>query len=178
MKKPNRRPNASCFICEAPFYLAPCRLKEDSCCSNRCMGLKKKGKPQSEVFKNPYTIPKGNTPWNKGLNRVFAICETCGKKISVLSSQGTRFCSKTCVYLSFRLPDDKLGYSALHTRVKELYGTPSQCEYCGTCESKKFEWANISRSYSTLDRNDWARLCCQCHRRYDQGVKNKIEVLT
>ena len=47
--------------------------------------------------------------------------------------------------------------------------------FCGDTTSTKFEWANISGEYR-IDRDDWARLCCRCHRRYDFGVKNRIEL--
>jgi len=64
-------------------------------------------------------------------------------------------------------------YGAIHRWVRRNFGTPSECENCGTLDSKKFEWANLDGKYR-LDRSTWMRLCCQCHRRYDRGIKNKI----
>ena len=143
------------------------------------MGTAKRGKRDPNLT---YRAPKGNTPWNKGKGRRDATCGHCGTPISVLDSQGTKFCSKECAYMSFRLTDEQVvtnkynNYAVLHARIRERYGAPSRCENCGDTTSTKFEWANISGEYHTLDRSDWARLCCQCHRRYDFGVKNRIEL--
>lgn len=172
-----RNPNSACLICGAEFYCPPCRKAEGhgKYCSYACMGVAKKGQRDPNLT---YQIPKGNVPWNKGKGRRDTTCGHCGVAISVLDSQGkseTRYCSQRCHYAAARLPDNQLTYAALHNRIRESYGTPSQCENCGTSDSKKFEWANISGDYR-LDRDDWARLCCQCHRRYDFGVKNRIEL--
>jgi hypothetical protein len=137
------------------------------------MGAAKKGVRDLNLT---HRAPKGGVPWNKGRNRRESFCKWCKKELSVLDSQGTKFCSRECKYAAARKSDDELGYGAIHARVRERYGTPSRCEHCGTEDSKKFEWANISGKY-LLARTDWARLCCQCHRRYDLGVKNKIEIL-
>jgi hypothetical protein len=173
-----RNPNTKCFVCKKDFYRIPSQLKFDTCCSSVCMGLKKKGKPQDKLFVKPYRLQKGNIPWNKGNGRAIINCGHCNKKISIFTNYKTKYCSRACSNQGLRLDDSKLSYATLHNRVKECYGKPLKCENCGTTTSKKFEWANISRNYNTLDRSDWARLCCRCHRRYDVGTKNKIEVLT
>lgn len=172
-----RNPNSACLICGAEFYCPPSRkaIGYGQFCSKACMGTAKRGKRDPNLT---YQLPKGNVPWNKGKGRRDTTCGQCGKSISVLDSQsksGNRFCSQSCAYAASRLPDDQLSYSVLHMRIRERYGTPSECENCGTTESKKFEWANLSGEYR-IDRDDWARLCCQCHRRYDFGVKNRIEL--
>lgn len=174
-----RRPNCFCRVCGEGFYCPPSRqsIGHGKYCSKRCMGEAKKG---SKCPGLTYQFPKGNIPWNKGRGRRDAMCGWCQKNISVLDSQGgsgVRFCSRDCAYAAARKPDDELGYQRIHARIRERYGTPNRCEHCGTDESKKFEWANISGKY-LLVREDWARLCCRCHRRYDFGTKNKIEVLS
>lgn len=102
------RPNSTCYMCDKPFYVPPSRKKDDSCCSIKCMGVKKRGRPQSEVFgKNCYSIPKGHTPWNKGI-KGYALqanikpcaekrCGCCGFAFFVKPSQSVRkFCSAPC----------------------------------------------------------------------------------
>lgn len=123
-----------------------------------------------------YRIPKNSIPWNKGKGRADYICPNCGKVNSLLISQTKKgFCNKTC-FDEWQTIKEPKNYNTLHAWIRRNYGTPSECEHCGATESKKFEWANISGEYK-LERSDWARLCCQCHRRYDRGTKNRIEVL-
>lgn len=173
----NRNPNSECMICAKGFYCPPSR-KAEGCgkyCSKKCMGTAKRGTRDPNLT---YKYPKGNTPWNKGKGRRDTTCGHCGTPISVLDSQGNseiRFCSKSCHYAAARLPDSELNYAVLHARIRERYGAASECENCGDTTSTKFEWANISGEYR-IDREDWARLCCRCHRRYDFGVKNRIEL--
>lgn len=102
-------------------------------------------------------------------------CLECGATSQYMKGDPKKFCSRRCANLSMTNKNPKT-YGAIHAYVRRTFGTPSECEHCGRNNSKKFEWANISGEY-TLDRSDWARLCCQCHRRYDCGTKNKIEVL-
>ena len=137
------------------------------------MGDAKKGKADPNLT---HRWAKGNEPWNKGKGRKTIPCGHCGTMISVLESQGTKYCSKACSNLGIRVPDDEVtNYMTIHSRVRERFGTPSECEHCGTTDSPKFEWANLTGKY-LLDREDWMRLCCKCHRRYDLGTTNKIEV--
>lgn len=69
MKIVKRNSNSACMICSNTFYTAPSRksIGWGKFCSKKCMGIYKKGKPRDELFANPYIIPKGKTPWNKGL---------------------------------------------------------------------------------------------------------------
>ncbi len=60
---------------------------------------------------------------------------------------------------------DKATYSALHIRVEAVRGKPSKCDRCGTTQSKRFEWANLTGNYS--DTNDYERMCGSCHKRMD-----------
>ncbi len=63
---------------------------------------------------------------------------------------------------------ESAGYSAKHKWISLNYGTPSKCERCETTTAKRYEWANISRTY-IRERGDWERLCVNCHR--NDGVK-------
>lgn len=65
---------------------------------------------------------------------------------------------------------DDAGYSALHLRVATERGTPSLCEHCGTTNSKRFEWANLTGNYT--DVFDYGRLCSSCHHKMDGTIKN------
>lgn len=170
------KPNSECLICASTFY-APPSIKAKGggkFCSKKCMGKFKTGKKDPNLT---HKFPKGSIPWNAGKGQwIKKPCKNCNTEIETLASQNQTFCSKVCANAFARITDrSKMTYGTLHYRVKQMYGTPSKCENCGTEESKKFEWANISGEYK-LDRADWARLCCKCHRRYDFGVKNKIDL--
>jgi len=65
---------------------------------------------------------------------------------------------------------EECGYGSLHDWVRSRLGKPERCFFCGTKESKKFEWANISGFYHR-DLNDYMSLCKSCHVKYDK--KNK-----
>lgn len=119
------------------------------------------------------------SPINKSryaARRVLVKCP-CGNSFTFPVSQKRRFCNIVCKKKYFRLPDNKITkYTTAHGRVREKYGTPQKCEHCKTEDSPKFEWACLSQDWTNLVRDNWMRLCCQCHRRFDFGTKNKIEV--
>ena len=102
---------------------------------------------------------------------VFFVCIGCDELIETTFSRIRLYCTKQCMIEA--LHSDS--YGVMHNRVRKIYGTPSECEHCGTIKSKKFEWANIT-GIMEVARQHWRRLCCRCHRRFDLGTKNKIEV--
>lgn len=57
-------------------------------------------------------------------------------------------------------------YESVHNWIKRQLGRPMQCSKCGTINSVKYEWANISGNY-LWELDDWIRLCSKCHHRYD-----------
>lgn len=59
---------------------------------------------------------------------------------------------------------DAADYSSIHVWVSRHFGTPSQCEKCGTGAAGRYEWHNLSGDYHRV-RDDWQRLCVSCHRR-------------
>jgi hypothetical protein len=61
---------------------------------------------------------------------------------------------------------DGANYFTKHAWMTRWYGQPKICEHCGTNESKKYEWANISGKYKR-ERSDWIRLCSKCHHSFD-----------
>lgn len=69
---------------------------------------------------------------------------------------------------SYSWKGDRVGYSALHTWVKNKLGKPYLCVICKTTNANRFEWANISHTYKR-DVSDWIRLCKSCHLKYDKG---------
>lgn len=170
------KPNSECIICAAGFYTPPSIKTKGGgkFCTRKCMGVFKKGKKDPNLT---HKFPKGNIPWNTGAGEWQKVkCINCTSEFETLKSQNQRFCSKACADAIKRVVDrSKMTYGTLHAHIRREFGTPSICENCKTTESKKFEWANISGDYK-LDRSDWARLCCKCHRRYDLGVKNKIDL--
>ena len=71
-----------------------------------------------------------------------------------------------------RWKGEKVGYVSLHKWVQKHKGKPSKCEFCGTEENRRYEWAHIK---DKLGRNldNWIRLCVSCHRKYDD-IGNKV----
>lgn len=66
----------------------------------------------------------------------------------------------------------KASKAAKHAWVRRKRGTPSRCEYCGTTEAKKFEWANVDHKYRRV-LEDYVRLCTPCHRKYDYSIHGR-----
>jgi len=61
------------------------------------------------------------------------------------------------------------GYTAKHMWIASNYGRPKECEFCAKDNlfGHNIHWANKSGQYSR-DRDDWLRLCAQCHTDYDK----------
>lgn len=58
--------------------------------------------------------------------------------------------------------------SAIHKRVEQMYGKPRYCEICKRTDKKMYEWSNKDHTYiMPIRKEDWQRLCCSCHRKYD-----------
>jgi hypothetical protein len=68
-------------------------------------------------------------------------------------------------------------YDALHVRVIEAYGQPSECSQCGrTDDVTRYEWANLTGRYE--DVTDYARMCASCHHYYDAARRRETGQLT
>lgn len=69
---------------------------------------------------------------------------------------------------------EEVCYGQKHDKIYRMYGKPYKCE-SETCSGKfkTFEWSNISRTYSTIQRFDWRMLCVSCHRKYDQRLRTR-----
>lgn len=68
---------------------------------------------------------------------------------------------------------EKASYNTIHRWVQRNFKKPDACEFCGTKEAKRFEWANLNGLY-LRNREDWVFLCCSCHRIFDR--RNKFNV--
>ncbi len=70
---------------------------------------------------------------------------------------------------------DLVGYKGHHRRVSVARGRPSHCEECGISgPGIRYEWASMTKNYA--DVNDYKRLCCSCHRTFDETIKNIIHM--
>lgn len=64
------------------------------------------------------------------------------------------------------------GYAAFHKRVEAKYGKPKICVVCKTkSPDKRYEWANLTGKFNDL--NDYQRMCCACHRKFDSYNRRK-----
>lgn len=123
------------------------------------------------------------------------VCKECGETFRGVKDtfrKKQKFCSKACFQKYWihsvrktlkpkglkgeKNPswtgDDYL-YSAIHQRVEKKYGTPRECEHCGSTTKRRYEWANIDHAYASDARDQWMRLCTSCHRKHDiaQGIQ-------
>jgi len=57
---------------------------------------------------------------------------------------------------------DVASYSAKHHWVQHKFGKANSCELCKNKNAKRYEWANVSRTYKR-ERSDWVQLCKSCH---------------
>lgn len=92
---------------------------------------------------------KGMIPWNKGIPNTWAKNPPIMKGETNPSWKG-----------------ESVSYPGLHIWVKNNYGSPDHCEHCGETKEQRYEWANLSRTY-TRDKDDWMMLCVSCHRKRD-----------
>lgn len=72
---------------------------------------------------------------------------------------------------------DNATYAAFHYRVEVSRGKPHCCFVCGTMDSTRYEWANLTGRYE--DVNDYSRMCVKCHRMYDKKrrlLTNKVTI--
>lgn len=112
-------------------------------------------------------------------------CLQCGKKFFCKKKVGigvwskTKFCSAKCYWKHDKPKGDKANrwkdspsYFGIHAWITREYGQPKECQFCFTTNSKKYEWANISKEYKR-ERNDYIRLCTSCHRKYDEGWRGR-----
>lgn len=66
---------------------------------------------------------------------------------------------------------ESVAIATKHDRIRKMWGTPRICEICGTTEAKIYDWSNKDHLYR-VDRDDWQRLCRQCHRQWDVQHNN------
>lgn len=71
---------------------------------------------------------------------------------------------------------DKVKYSSLHQWVLKYKGNIKLCQKCGITTAKKYEWANIDHKYRRV-LDDYIRLCCSCHRLFDNKGRKLSWVL-
>lgn len=72
---------------------------------------------------------------------------------------------------------DKVGYLALHSWIARKLGTHKLCNRCGTKDSKRFSWHNISKNY-LRDFNDWERLCSKCHAHEHKNWRSRWHIVS
>lgn len=93
---------------------------------------------------------KGHTPWNKGKPHL----KVRGEKNPLWKGEAAAYHTK-------------------HSWVARWFGSPKQCEDCGTSEDRMYHWANISGE-NKRERGDWKRLCVPCHKTFDLSRKKKV----
>jgi len=118
----------------------------------------------------------GRTPWNKGKK----IPQISGEKHWCYGKKRPEISGKNHYTHGVGRPEmrrdnhpnwsgDDIGYGGVHAWIKKELGSPSICEKCGKSElnTKKIHWANKSGKY-LRKKEDWFRLCINCHWKYDK----------
>lgn len=62
-------------------------------------------------------------------------------------------------------------YRLVHQWVQYHLGKPKLCNRCGSTNSNRYEWSNISGEYRR-DLVDYERLCKPCHAKTDIPIKS------
>jgi DNA-directed RNA polymerase subunit RPC12/RpoP len=180
-----------CLHCSKEFYVKLYRKNTANFCSNKCCNVYR-AKPKLKIIyyckicgkefiqrRNRKRVacskscsnrlPKKRNPWNKG------------KKGSILPNKGSFKKGENLREKNNAWKGDSVGYNALHSWINKYLGKPNKCENKDCMyprkmvgknkimfAPKRFEWANISRTYKR-DFSDWIRLCVSCHKQYDSG---------
>lgn len=93
--------------------------------------------------------------------------EETRQKISK-TEKGKKLSEETKLKISKSRLKDKIGYAALHYRIRKQKPKPKLCEICKLVPP--YDLANISGKY-LFDLSDWLDLCRKCHKSFD---KNKM----
>lgn len=110
---------------------------------------------------------KGHVPHNKGSGTTKS-CLSCNKDFYYIGKRVKKFCTRDCFFKHFRGENHPMWrgndakYAAMHDWIEEQLGKPRQCDQCGTTNSSRFDWHNISTQYKR-NVDDWTRLCTVCH---------------
>lgn len=142
------------------------------------------------MFKGQGVISKLTAPATPiKIDNWFHQCLNCSKPFHVPPSDvklgWCKFCSKKCSHEGRKgkpvkwNPNSRLvgpkhgmwkgenaGYIAVHMWIYEHFGKAKVCEQCKTKTAKRYEWANISKTYRR-DILDWKQLCKSCHCKFD-----------
>lgn len=142
-----------CKVCHKKYEVIFCRRNKTKTCSKVChnsMAGKLGGKAGKGVSRNlgakhPWLIDRNKTKWMK----------------SFITGNSSK-----------KWKGDKVGYGALHAWIRNNYGQPKTCEHClkDFSSNYKIHWANKTGKYKR-DREDWLRLCCKCHRLFDNRFR-------
>lgn len=178
-----------CDICSKDFYRAGFHLRRHKSilCSVGCAGklhsLNKKG------VASPLRSPQLPDRQCKKCNKVFGVRDTKKGRVRV-------FCSLSCATIwrnksvenrekvrfalsgekQYNWKGDNASYFTIHSWLRRKYGSAYKCEKCGTKNSPKYEWANISKEYKR-DVKDYIQLCNSCHSLYDNKSKKRLETM-
>lgn len=57
--------------------------------------------------------------------------------------------------------------TAIHQKLRRLYGKANGCIFCGCSEKRRYEWSLIKGHEYSTDIKDYQSLCVPCHRKYD-----------
>lgn len=118
---------------------------------------------------------KGQTPWNKGLkgviipwNKGIPRTEEEKRKMSLAKLGKPNPLIAGDLNPMYK-PDRNIGYAQKHRVMRKKFEDIKVCQKCGS--DYDLELSNISGKY-LLEESDWQKLCINCHKKYDNIVRN------
>jgi hypothetical protein len=81
-------------------------------------------------------------------------------------NMGGHHSEETKQKISESLKKERVGYFALHYRVRKAKGKANRCDQCGLDnKNRRYEWANLTGDFYNMD--DYKSMCHPCHKKYD-----------
>lgn len=116
----------------------------------------------------------GHIPWHKGTKGLKLAPKTAFKK-GMTSWNKDKKMPQFSGSNHPKWKGDNIKYGTLHDWIRRKLGRPSKCGICGTSESKRLEWSNISGEYKR-DVSDFRSLCVKCHRKVDNNPIGRLHL--
>lgn len=113
-------------------------------------------------------------------------CFTCGAKTP---DKRSKYCSKKCYSLDMttwrgektsRWIDGKVSYEAVHSYLRNKYGSANMCEGVPGIRCRKsiyFDWAKKEGCKYEKKRENFIQLCKSCHRAYDMTEEKRLKAI-
>lgn len=124
-----------------------------------------------------YSLGKSCSDCSKSISNNAQRCKSCNNRILQSKrkwSDGQRKAFKE-TYRKKGVGKPGPSVISVHFWLKNHYGKASKCEFCGTKNTYRYEWALKHGCEYIKDVNSYYQLCVKCHRTYDGALHSKKE---